>query len=97
MVTEVRPVELRYYLGQAHYHSDVEYSREALAESAAAYRRVEGFVTTDAPAGGVGGRRPPDWGLRAQGRAGGRRARTGRLGGRARRRGAARRLHGGSR
>ena len=45
MVTQVRPVELRYYLGQAHYRSDVEYSREALAEAAAAYRRIEGFVT----------------------------------------------------
>ena len=32
MVTEVRPVELRYYLGQAHYRSDIDYSPEALAE-----------------------------------------------------------------
>jgi cysteinyl-tRNA synthetase len=31
MVTEVRPVELRYYLGQAHYGRRCEYSREALA------------------------------------------------------------------
>ena len=45
MVTQVRPAELRYYLGQAHYRSDVEYSREALDEAAAAYRRIEGFVT----------------------------------------------------
>ncbi len=45
MVTEVRPVELRYYLGQAHYRSDIDYSREALAEAAAAYQRIEGFVT----------------------------------------------------
>ncbi len=45
MVRQVRPVELRYYLGQAHYRSDVEYSREALDEAAAAYRRIEGFVT----------------------------------------------------
>ena len=45
MVTKVRPVELRYYLGQAHYRSDIEYSPEALAEAAAAYRRIEGFVT----------------------------------------------------
>jgi cysteinyl-tRNA synthetase len=45
MITQVRPVELRYYLGQAQYRSDVEYSREALDEAAAAYRRIEGFVT----------------------------------------------------
>jgi cysteinyl-tRNA synthetase len=59
MVTEVRPVELRYYLGQAHYRSDVEYSREALDESAAAYRRIEGFVTRAAQA--AAGIEQPDW------------------------------------
>jgi cysteinyl-tRNA synthetase len=45
MVTQVRPVELRYYLGQAHYRSHIEYSPAALAEAVAAYRRIEGFVT----------------------------------------------------
>jgi cysteinyl-tRNA synthetase len=45
MVTQVRPVELRYYLGQAHYRSGIEYSPDALAEAGAAYRRIEGFVT----------------------------------------------------
>jgi cysteinyl-tRNA synthetase len=45
MVTQVRPAELRYYLGQAHYRSSLEYSPEALAEAVAAYRRIEGFVT----------------------------------------------------
>jgi cysteinyl-tRNA synthetase len=44
MVTEVRPAELRYYLGQAHYRSGIEYSRDALDEAVAAYRRIEGFV-----------------------------------------------------
>jgi cysteinyl-tRNA synthetase len=44
MVTEVRPAELRYYLGQAHYRSGIEYSRKALDEAVAAYRRIEGFV-----------------------------------------------------
>src|SRR4051794_29807861 len=39
MVTEVRPAELRYYLGQAHYRSGIEYSRKALDEAVAAYRR----------------------------------------------------------
>jgi cysteinyl-tRNA synthetase len=50
MVTKVRPVELRYYLGQAHYRSGIEYSPEALAEAGAAYRRIEGFVTRAAEA-----------------------------------------------
>jgi cysteinyl-tRNA synthetase len=44
MVTRVRPVELRYYLGQAHYRSQIDYSPEALVEAATAYRRIEGFV-----------------------------------------------------
>jgi cysteinyl-tRNA synthetase len=45
MVMEVRPVELRYYLGQAHYRSEIDYSPESLTEAATAYRRIEGFVT----------------------------------------------------
>ena len=45
MVTQVRPVELRYYLGQAHYRSPIEYSPAALDEAVTAYRRIEGFVT----------------------------------------------------
>ena len=44
MVTQVRPVELRYYLGQAHYRSNIEYSPDALDEAVTAYRRIEGFV-----------------------------------------------------
>jgi cysteinyl-tRNA synthetase len=61
MVTQVRPVELRYYLGQAHYRSGIEYSRDALAEAGAAYRRIEGFVTRAAEligTAGVGGALP---------------------------------------
>jgi cysteinyl-tRNA synthetase len=38
-----RPVELRYYLGAAHYRSNIEFSPEALDEAAAAYRRIENF------------------------------------------------------
>jgi len=45
VVTEVRPVELRYYLGQAQIRSHIEYSPAALDEAVAAYRRIEGFVT----------------------------------------------------
>lgn len=44
MLEKVRPVELRYYLGSAHYRSMLEYSEEALLEAAAGYRRIEGFV-----------------------------------------------------
>ena len=39
-----RPVELRYYLGGAHYRSVLEFSEDALAEAVAAYKRIEGFV-----------------------------------------------------
>ena len=44
VVRRFRPVELRYYLVAPHYRSVVEFSDAALAESAAAYRRLEGFV-----------------------------------------------------
>jgi cysteinyl-tRNA synthetase len=45
MILTVRPVELRYYLGQAHYRSEIDYSPEALGEAVTAYRRIEGFVS----------------------------------------------------
>ncbi|TKK90898.1 cysteine--tRNA ligase [Herbidospora galbida] len=45
MLTKVRAVELRYYLVSAHYGSAIDYSEEALQESAAGYRRLEGFVS----------------------------------------------------
>jgi cysteinyl-tRNA synthetase len=45
MIKTVRPVELRYYLGQAHYRSEIDYTPAALAEAATAYRRIESFVT----------------------------------------------------
>jgi cysteinyl-tRNA synthetase len=44
VVRRVRPVELRYYLVAPHYRSTVEFTDEALAEAAAAYRRLESFV-----------------------------------------------------
>ena len=44
ILTMVRPVELRYYLGSAHYRSVLEYSEEALQEAAAGYRRIEAFM-----------------------------------------------------
>ena len=44
----VRPVELRYYLGSAHYRSMLEYSETALGEAAAGYRRIEKFLLRSA-------------------------------------------------
>jgi cysteinyl-tRNA synthetase len=51
-----RPVEIRYYLGAAHYRSNLEFSDEALDEAAAAYRRIENFLNRGAElvAGGRG-------------------------------------------
>ena len=47
LVTEIvkqwRPVEVRYYLGSAHYRSNMEFSADALDEAAAAYHRIENF------------------------------------------------------
>jgi cysteinyl-tRNA synthetase len=48
LVTEVtkrvRPIELRYYLGSAHYRSMLEFSYDALEESAVGFRRIEAFL-----------------------------------------------------
>ena len=37
-------MEVRYYLGSAHYRSKIDYSDEALHDAAAAYQRIEAFV-----------------------------------------------------
>jgi cysteinyl-tRNA synthetase len=44
ITTRWRPVEVRYYLGAAHYRSTMEFSEAALDEAAAAYRRIENFL-----------------------------------------------------
>ena len=44
LLKTVRSIELRWYLGSAHYRSMLEFSHEALAESATAFRRIEGFL-----------------------------------------------------
>jgi cysteinyl-tRNA synthetase len=49
IVKQWRPVEVRYYLGAAHYRSVIEFSPGALDEAAAAYRRIENFVEKAAP------------------------------------------------
>ena len=50
----VRPVELRYYLSTPHYRTVIDFSEESLKESAAAYRRIEGFVQRAAERVGPG-------------------------------------------
>ena len=45
LLKTVRGIELRWYLGSAHYRSMLEFSHEALAESATGFRRIEGFLT----------------------------------------------------
>jgi cysteinyl-tRNA synthetase len=56
-----RPVEVRYYLGSAHYRSTVEFSSAALDDSAAAYRRIERFIgrASEAVAGASAESGPP--------------------------------------
>ena len=44
ILKRVRGIELRWYLGSAHYRSMLEYSEAALDESATAYRRIEAFL-----------------------------------------------------
>ncbi|GAA1080922.1 cysteine--tRNA ligase [Tsukamurella strandjordii] len=44
LLERFRPVELRYYLGSAHYRSMQEYSEGALGEAVTAYGRIESFV-----------------------------------------------------
>jgi cysteinyl-tRNA synthetase len=45
ILKKVRGIELRWYLGSAHYRSMLEFSFEALAESATAFRRIEAFLS----------------------------------------------------
>ena len=44
VLKRVRGIELRWYLGSAHYRSMLEFSFEALEESATAFKRVESFL-----------------------------------------------------
>ena len=52
LLQQVRAIELRYYLGSAHYRSMLEFSTQSLDESAAAFRRIESFVRRAAERGG---------------------------------------------
>ena len=44
LLKKVRGIELRWYLGSAHYRSMLEFSHESLAESATSFRRIENFL-----------------------------------------------------
>jgi cysteinyl-tRNA synthetase len=44
LLKNVRGIELRWYLGSAHYRSMLEFSHAALEESATAFRRIESFL-----------------------------------------------------
>ena len=53
-------MELRYYLGSAHYRSMLEYSETALGEAAAGYRRIEKFLLRVASVVGVDATSAPE-------------------------------------
>ena len=53
ILKRVRGIELRWYLGSAHYRSMLEFSFEALEESAIAFRRIESFLQRAAEYGEV--------------------------------------------
>src|SRR4051794_13428521 len=44
VLQRARPQAVRYYLGSAHYRSDLDWSEEGLAEAETAYGRIEGFL-----------------------------------------------------
>ena len=44
ILKRVRGIELRWYLGSAHYRSMLEFSFDALEEAAVNFRRIEGFL-----------------------------------------------------
>jgi cysteinyl-tRNA synthetase len=53
VLKRVRGIELRWYLGSAHYRSMLEFSFEALEESATAFRRIENFLNRVKESGAI--------------------------------------------
>ena len=51
LLAQARPIVLRYFLGSAHYRSVLEFSEGSLAEAAAAFERIEGFLERAGEAG----------------------------------------------
>lgn len=56
MLQLTTPRVVRYYLGQAHYRSVLDYRPTSLQEAAAAVERIDGFLAKSGHAGGA-----PDW------------------------------------
>ena len=52
VLERVRPIALRYYLGAAHYRSNIEYHEGSLRDAEAAVERIESFLERAAPDGG---------------------------------------------
>jgi cysteinyl-tRNA synthetase len=44
VVQRARPQAIRYYLGSAHYRSDLDWTEDGLTEADTAYARIEGFL-----------------------------------------------------
>ena len=44
VLQRARPQAVRYYLGSAHYRSDLDWTEDGLAEAETAYGRIEGFL-----------------------------------------------------
>jgi cysteinyl-tRNA synthetase len=44
VLQRARPQALRYYLGAAHYRSDIDWTEDGLAEADTTYARIEGFL-----------------------------------------------------
>jgi cysteinyl-tRNA synthetase len=51
ILRDTRPLALRYYLGQAHYRSTIEFTPDSLTEAEAAVARIEGFLRRSGVAG----------------------------------------------
>jgi len=44
LLSSARPIVVRYFLGSAHYRSQLEFHPTALAEAKSAFERIEGFL-----------------------------------------------------
>jgi cysteinyl-tRNA synthetase len=52
LLASARPIVVRYFLGSAHYRSQLEFHATALAEAQSAFERIEGFLSRASRAGG---------------------------------------------
>ncbi len=59
LLSQAKPLVVRYYLGQANYRSVLDYRPESLTEAGAAVERIESFMVNAAKALGSGGEPAP--------------------------------------